>query len=87
MLGHHICLRLESSGQFSDGVTGICSDDPIQLNHSFINPLGREFPAGYTCFVSDDVICIPGWGAAFLTAVARKAFINRYSPIVSRQWA
>jgi len=87
VLGHHICLRMESGGQFSNDVTGVVFNGDLELDGSFINQLGRDFPAGYTCFVSDDAICIPDWGAAFLTARSRESFMTRYSPNVSREWA
>ncbi|MFN9878806.1 MAG: hypothetical protein ACK557_10050, partial [Planctomycetota bacterium] len=87
VLGHHICLRMESGGLFSNAVTGIVFKDNLELDNSFINPLGRDFPAGYTCFLSDSEICIPDWGAAFLTALSRESFMTRYSPHVSRDWA
>lgn len=87
MLGHHICLRLESSGHFRENVTGIVLDGVVKLDGAFFCPMGREFPAGYTCFVSDDVICIPDWGAAFRTAQSRELFLASYAPRFSRQWA
>ena len=87
VLGHHICLRMESGGLFSNAVTGIVFKDNLELDNSFINPLGRDFPAGYTCFLSDSEICSPDWGAAFLTALSRESFMTRYSPHVSREWA
>ncbi len=87
MLGHHICLRMESSGQFSENVNGVVFDDDVELDDSFVNPLGIEFPAGYTCFVTDDVILIPDWGTAFLSAQARESFMARFSPDVSCEWA
>lgn len=87
ILGHHICTRMESSGGFRSHVTGIVSNGLIELDNSFVNPLGREFPSGYTCFVSDDVICVPQWGAAFRTVHSRKRFLARYSPHVSSEWA
>jgi hypothetical protein len=87
MLGHHICLRADFGDQLSSSVTGIVCNEPIELDDAFINPLGREFPAGFTCFVSDGVICIPDWGAAFLTAESREKFVAKYSPSVSEEWA
>lgn len=87
MLGQHICLRTQSGGHFAKGVNGIVFDEPVELDSSFINLLGREFPVGSTCFVSDGVICIPGWGAAFLTAESREKFVARYLPSVSEEWA
>lgn len=87
ILGHHICLRMESSGQFTHGVSGIVCDRPIELDDSFTNPLGNEFPAGFTCYVSNGVVCAPDWGAAFLNAQSRDSFMARYLPHVSRQWA
>lgn len=86
ILGHHICLRLESGGQFAGSVNGIVIDGGVELDDSFINPLGNEFPVGYTCLVSDDVVCIPGWGAAFLTVDARDSFLHNYRPKVARKW-
>jgi hypothetical protein len=87
VLGHHICLRMESGGHFSSHVTGVVFNGGVDLDASFINQLGSDFPAGYTCFVSDSAICIPDWGAAFLTARSRESFMTRYSPNVSREWA
>jgi hypothetical protein len=74
------------SSHFAAGVTGILIDNGIELDESFVCPLRREFPAGFNCFVSDDVICAPQWGAASLTAKARDSFVARYSPNVSQQW-
>lgn len=87
ILGHHICIRMESGGQFVETVTGIVCDRKIQLDDSFIKPLRKDFPTGYTCFVRDDVICIPDWGAAFRTARSRELFMAQYLPSVSREWA
>lgn len=87
MLGHHICLRLESGGHFKQPVTGIVWHGVVKLGDAFVNPMGREFPAGFTCFACDDVLCIPDCGAAFRTSQSRDSFIARYAPTVSRQWA
>jgi hypothetical protein len=87
MLGHHICLRMESSDHFSPSVNGILFGiESVNPRDSFINPLGREFPAGFTCLVADDAICIPDWGCAFLTSQSRDSFMIRYSPIISEYW-
>ena len=87
MLGRYVVLRTESGGLFSDNVSGVVFDEPIKLDDSFVNPTGRKFPAGFTCYFSNDVICAPDWGAAFRCAPAAELFISRYSPKVSRKWA
>jgi hypothetical protein len=87
MLGHHICLRLESGGNFATDVSGIPFEKDIKLDNSFINHLGRDFPAGFTCFISDDTIYIPDWGAAFLTVQSRDSFVEKYSPYLGQEWS
>lgn len=87
ILGHHICIRMESNGLFAASVHGSSFEDIVDLGGSFINPLVRDFPAGYTCFVSRGVVCAPQWGAAFLNSKSRDWFMDRYSPRVSREWA
>lgn len=86
MLGHHICLRLESAGHFKQNVCGIVWDGVVKLDERFFNPTGREFPAGFTCLMSEDALCIPDWGAAFRTSQSRECFMARYAPKVSRHW-
>ena len=86
MLGHHICLRNESGNQFKSGVTGILFDG-IKLDDAFVNPLNRDFPAGYEPYFSDGIICIPDWGAAFRTPESRERFLCQYTPSVSGEWA
>ncbi len=78
---HHICLRMESGGLFS--CDGIVFKDNLELD-AFVNgSAGTSWR--YTCFLSDGAICIPDWGAAFLTARSRASFMTR-SPRVSREW-
>jgi hypothetical protein len=50
MLGNQICVRLEGNGKYAAGVHGVVFGKGLKLDSSFANPLGREFPAGYTCF-------------------------------------
>jgi hypothetical protein len=87
MLGQQICIRTQGNGLYRPDVCGVVFKECIDLDASFVNPLGKEFPAGYTCFVSDKVICVPDWGAAFLNDDSRRRFLERFSPIVSESWA
>jgi hypothetical protein len=86
MLGEQICFRMEGNGRFAPGVYGVVFQEPIDIDESFVNPLGREFPSGGTCFISLDVICIPDWGAAFLDAESGRRFVEWFAPVVSRRW-
>lgn len=87
MLGQQICLRMEGNGQFRPGVHGVLFEEPVAIDGSFINPLDREFPAGFPCYVSADVLCVPDWGAAFLNAKCGRRFLKQFAPVVSRSWA
>ncbi|PSB53384.1 hypothetical protein [Chamaesiphon polymorphus] len=91
MLGHIISVRDISSDLFANNVNGITFDPyrerKLELDDSFICPMNREFPSSYTCYVSDRVICTPGWGAAFLNEEACTEFIDKYSPLVSDRWS
>jgi hypothetical protein len=89
MLGHHICLRLDNSPLFAPTVTGLQfgQDVTAELDASFVNPLGRAFPAGFTTFIGADTICIPDWGAAFRTDEARLAFGARFNLAVDGVWS
>jgi hypothetical protein len=86
LLGRQFCIRFEGADCFAPGVQGIYTEGRIILDDSFVNPLGREFPSGYTCFVGAEAICVPDWGAAFLNARSRRRFVERFSPAVSREW-
>lgn len=86
ILGQYICLRVEKSRPLAPEVMGILFEEPIVLNASFVNPLGRRFPAGFTCFISEGVICIPDWGAAFLDEHRYRSFIEEYSPVIKDEW-
>ena len=86
MLAQQLCLRLESSGQRKSSVHGVAFERSIVLSDLFVNPLGRDFPAGFETFVSPDVVCIPVWGAAFLNAESGREFLQRYRPDVSHRW-
>jgi hypothetical protein len=87
MLGQQIAIRLEGNGLYAPGVSGVLFDRPVAIRHPFFNPLGREFPAGFTCYIAPETICIPEWGAAFLDEESRRRFLADFSPIVSRSWA
>jgi len=87
ILGHHICVRMESWDGWAASVSGIVFNNLVTLDKRFENPLGCEFPAGYSPYFSQDTICIPDWGAAFLTPQAAKTFLDRFAPSVSRKWA
>jgi hypothetical protein len=87
MLGHLICVRHEGNGQYAAGVHGAVFKMPITMDAAFINPLGHEFPAGHTCFIGPDAICIPDWGAAFLNPESGDRFLTTYRPVVSRRWS
>lgn len=86
ILGHHICLRTESQEHLANNVSGIAFGGSVALDDSFVNPLRKEFIAGYTCFVSKSAVCIPDWGAAFLNADSRAAFVSRYMPTIWKAW-
>lgn len=86
MLGHHICLRLEWADHLAKEVSGIIFDAGLKLGDEFITLLERDFPAGYTSFASEGVICVPDWGAAFLNARARDLFLDLYKPTYTRVW-
>jgi len=87
VLGRQICIRMEGNGLYAPEVHGVVFSEPVKLDDSFINPLDRKFPAGYACYLSPDVICIPEWGAAFLNAESGGRFIGRLAPAVSSRWA
>lgn len=88
ILGQHICLRLDFADCFKPEVNGIFfgSSNSFQLDNTFFNPLGNEFPAGYSCFFSERSICIPHWGAAFLDSLSRDSFIERFQVQVEQFW-
>ncbi|MEM8532473.1 MAG: hypothetical protein AAGF95_16640 [Chloroflexota bacterium] len=86
ILGRHVCIRLESGNQFTGGVSGIIWKEAIALDSAFTNPMGKDFPAGYICFFSEDTVCIPDWGAAFLHDEARRLFIEQYKPVIHQSW-
>lgn len=86
ILGHHICLRMNASSAYTPLISGVVFDGCVSLDETFVNPLGSEFPAGYTPRFSNDTICIPDWGAAFRTTNAAQKFLDRFSPPVSRRW-
>lgn len=86
MLGHSICLRLEPGDCLAEEVNGVTFSGVCKMDASFVNPLGHEFPAGFTCYFGTDAICIPDWGAAFRTQQAREAFLNRFRPELGEEW-
>lgn len=86
MLGHQICLRLEGNGLYRTGVRGINVLRPVKLPPGFANPLVKDFPAGFTCYFSHDTICIPEWGAAFLSEAAEKAFVAKTCAVARLHW-
>lgn len=88
MLGNNLCYRMETSGLYQPGVYGVVfkRNQPVVLDDTFVNPLGRPSPLGDTCFFAPEVICIPTWGAAFLNADSGRRFLDRYGPAVSRRW-
>ena len=65
----------------------MCIRDSVNIDDSFRFPLCREFPAGYGPHFRHDTICIPDWGAAFLTRNARDAFIAEFRPETDAEWA
>jgi|GEM_PF-6078145 hypothetical protein len=87
MLAQQLCLRLQSSGQRIPGVHGVTFEEPVAIGDPFVNPLGRDFPAGFETYVSPDAVCIPVWGAAFLNAESGRKFLDEYRPDVSHRWA
>lgn len=86
LLGRYFCIRLERASFFAAGVHGITTKGRIALDDSFVNPLGREFPAGYTGFLGPETICVPDWGAAFLNVESGRRFLERASPVINRHW-
>jgi hypothetical protein len=86
MLGQQLCIRTESNMYSAPGVNGVVFKRPVELDGMFVNPLGRDFPAGYTCSFSEGTICVPDWGAAFLDRDRREQFAERFAPSVSRSW-
>jgi len=88
MLGHHICLRVAKSPLFAESVTGVQfnANTELQLDDTFVNPLGREFPAGFTALIGVDAICIPDWGAAFFNEGPHQAFCARFNLPVDDVW-
>lgn len=86
ILGFHICFRYKSDNYFAKEVQGVLFDGMVELGDEFFNPTGKEFPAGFTCFISDEAVCVPDWGAAFLNKEARDSFIAKYSPKVLKEW-
>lgn len=87
MIAHLICIRLEFGPALRADVNGLVFDGEVHLRGEFMNPMGSQFPAGNTCFVSEDAICCPDWGAAFLNEEVRAAFLARYSPKYSKEWS
>ncbi len=87
ILGRQICIRMEGSSLYAAGVHGVVFRGQVHLDDSFINSLGREFPPGYTCYVSPDTICVPDWGAAFLNPESARRFFETFGPTVSETWA
>lgn len=86
LLARHFCIRLEGADYFAPGVQGLHAGHEIAIDGSFQNPLGREFPAGYSCYVGDEAVCVPEWGAAFLNRASCDRFLWRYSPVIEAQW-
>jgi hypothetical protein len=88
MLGHYFCLRAAKSPLFAGSVTGVqfSVGTEIESDGTFVMPLGREFPAGYTPFIGPDAVCIPDWGAAFLNEAAHRAFCARHDVPVDDVW-
>jgi hypothetical protein len=95
MLAHHICLRLEKGHHLAEDVNGIVFSHPLEKCIGLVNPLGREFPGGYTPFIGDGVVCIPHWGvvciphwgAAFRHDTARDEFMSLTKPTVGQSWS
>jgi hypothetical protein len=87
MLAHHICLRLEKGSHLANAVNGIVFSQPLKTCCNLTNPLGREFIAGYTPYVGQDVICIPDWGAAFRNQSAREQFVESMKHAIGQSWA
>jgi len=88
MLAHHICLRGANSPLFAASVTGVqfSRGTTIGLDDTFVNPLGRDFPAGWTPFIGVGAICMPYWGAAFLNEEAHRAFCAHFDYPVDDVW-
>ena len=86
MLGQQICIRLEGNGLYAAGVHGMVFSEPVKLDATFANPLGCEFPAGYTCYVSESVLCVPDWGAAFLDVENERQFCDQFRPKIASRW-
>ncbi len=85
-LGQLLCLRLDPSPVWRSQVTGVVFDGPVETPDGFVNPLGRPFPNGYTTWIGRDSVCIPDWGAAFLTPRARADFIAQCRPSIRSTW-
>lgn len=86
LLARHFCLRMEAADYFAPGVHGILSEKELVPDGAWVNPLGRNFPAGFTCYVGEGTLCVPGWGAAFLNDAARDRFLRRFDPVISGEW-
>ncbi len=91
ILACQICVRTRSSGYFAEGVSGVRFPflRPLALDAedaAFHNPLDKPFPAGGTCLIGEDVICVREWGAAFLDSGSRDAFMKRHAPEISGSW-
>ncbi len=86
MLAHHISLRLEKGSHLAEEVNGIVFSQPKTACSGLINPLGKEFIAGYTAYIGNNVICIPDWGAAFRHQIAREEFVKSNQVAVGKSW-
>ncbi|HEY1171961.1 MAG TPA: hypothetical protein VGH19_11370 [Verrucomicrobiae bacterium] len=84
--GQYIGVRFEAGDHLASGVSGLHFKRGTRLETGFRNPLGIEFPAGYDCYFSEDVIYIPQWGAAFLNEASKKAFLNHFNPQFTHEW-
>ena len=86
MLARYVCLRMAKSPQLRPSVSGIRFAQPVSVYGSFFNPIGGEFPDGFSCWVSESAVWIPHWGAAFLHASGREEFIAEYAPTIKGTW-
>lgn len=81
-IARSLVLRIEPPAFVTSSVSLAQFAAPVQLDSSFICPLSSPFPAGFTTFIGQGVICAPDWGALFLDPAHRDAFIATHKPVL-----
>ncbi len=87
MLGWYVCVRVAPGTCLAPQVTGLRFEKELELTDEFLNPLGKPFPSGNTCYFSEDTIYVADWGAAFLNEAARESFRKRFAIVPDAVWS